>query len=152
MKHSQTHRCIATYARLQYTAIIALLLTISGCGLFELDTESSVLRGRWESNVVPTAGICCGLDLTLENDEENITGRGIIKTPGTRQGDEFQFSIEVTGTYRDNRLELRSTSQANPVFIQGTLMETTQSGNGIILEVDFDGFGHTGEDIVLFQR
>ena len=137
--------------RSPFVAIIALLLTISGCGIFELDTESSVLQGRWESNVVPTAGICCDLDLTLDNDEENITGRGVVKTPGTRQGDEFQFSVELTGTYRDNRLELRSTSQANPVFIQGTLLENSEPSS-IFLEVDFDGFGHTGQDIVLFQR
>ena len=146
-------RHMSTPTRSLYSlAVMILFFVMSGCDFFELDTPSNILDGRWESNVVPTAGICCGLDLTLENDEETITGTGVVKTPGTRQGDEFQFAIEVIGTYRDNRLELRSTSQANPVFIQGTVREIAQPDSDVILEVDFDGFGHTGEDIVLFQR
>lgn len=152
MKYANRYTYMPAYVRPHVLVFLLLSLALSGCGVFELETESSVLRGRWQSNVVPTAGICCDLDLTLDNDEENITGRGIIKTPGTRQGDEFQFSVEVIGTYRDNRLELRSISQANPVFIQGTLVEITQPSNDVTLEVDFNGFGHTGEDITLFQR
>lgn len=152
MKRSRMSRYMSTPLHSPLLVLVALFLSVSGCDFFQLDTASSVLKGRWESNIVPTAGICCDLDLTLENDEENISGTGVIKTPGTRQGDEFQFAVEVVGTYRDNRLELRSTSQANPVFIQGILVENSQLNDGVILEVDFEGFGHTGEDIILFQR
>lgn len=152
MKRSQLYRRLSATLCSPFIVLVALCLSTSGCDFFRLDTASSILEGRWESNVVPTAGICCDLDLTLENDEENITGTGVVKTPGTRQGDEFQFAVEVVGTYRDNRLELRSTSQANPVFIQGTIVENNQLSNDVILEVDFDGFGHMGDGIILFQR
>ena len=133
-------------------SLIIMASALVGCDFFKLETESSIVEGRWSSNVVPSAGNCCGIDLTLDSDDELISGRGVIKVPGSRVGDELQFSVEVTGTFRDERLELESTSQANPVFIQGILTEDTQGSNALNLLVNFEGFGFTARDILLFHR
>ena len=132
--------------------LLAGMLLISGCDVFRLDTESTVLSGRWASNVVARSGDCCHIDLTLNTDDEIITGRGTINTPGQSLGEELQFTVEVSGQFANDRLELRSSSQSNPVFIQGVLDEESDPAGDVVLRVDFEGFGKTGNDIILFQR
>ncbi len=132
---------------------LTVLVLAGGCDVFRLQDESTALSGRWSSDVVARSGDCCEIDLTLEVEEDVVTGQGTINTPGQRIGETLQFSIEVTGQFLNDRLELQSTSQANPVFIEGSLdRQVSTSNNKPALRVNFEGFGRMGRDILLFQR
>ena len=133
-------------------ACACCLLLVSACDLFKLDTESRAITGRWASNVVARSGDCCHIDLNLETDEDIVTGRGVITTPGQSLGEELRFSVEMSGEFRNERLELRSASQANPVVIEGVLDRDASTADETVLRVDFEGFGKSGRDIILFQR
>ena len=128
-----------------------LVLSLSGCDLFNLSDETDLLTGRWTSNVVPQAGDCCHLDLTLDSNKGDIIGSGTIATPGQRVGASDEFAVEVTGSVIDERINLTLNSEYNPGTIQGSVIRNF-NGNDIVIRVNFSGFGYSGRDIVLFPR
>lgn len=127
-------------------------LTLSSCDFFDLGDETDLLNGRWASNVVPQAGNCCHLDLTLDIQENDISGVGTVSTPGPGVGSASDFSIAFTGTIIDERINLSLNSEYNPGTIEGTVIRNFDNDFDIVLQVNFSGFGHSGRNIVLFPR
>ena len=150
--------CRVGYRRYSMTAmnphifLFCALFVLSGCDVFKLSEESDILTGRWSSAVEPASGACCQLDLTLQSRGNNVEGTGFVITPGNRIGTFEQFAIEVAGTFDDDRLQLSLVSKFNPGTISGMIDKEFSEAFSIVLRVDFEGFGHTGEDIVLFPR
>lgn len=128
-----------------------LILGLSGCDLFNLSDETDLVSGRWSSNVVPQAGDCCHLDLTLDSNKGDILGSGTIATPGQRVGASDEFAVEVTGSVIEERINLTLNSEYNPGTIEGTVLRNF-NGNDIVIRVNFSGFGYSGRDIMLFPR
>ncbi len=136
-----------------YLLSCILLFFAAGCDFFNLSDKAEAVSGRWTSNVVPQAGDCCHLDLTLISDDKgDITGTGIVATPGQRVGSVEEFAIEVEGALIDDRISLTLTSEYNPGTIKGSIIRDFNSSSDMVIEVDFVGFGFTGRDIVLFPR
>lgn len=128
-----------------------LMLGLTGCDLFNLSDETDLVSGRWTSNVVPQAGDCCHLDLTLDSNKGDVLGSGTIATPGQRVGASDEFAVEVTGSVIDERINLTLNSEYNPGSIEGTVRRDF-NGNDIVIQVNFSGFGYSGRDILLFPR
>ena len=129
-----------------------LLLLVSGCDVFDLSKQSDLLSGSWTTNVVPLSGECCHLELMLDSEEGQITGTGIVETPGQRVGASQEFSIEVYGTIIDDRVNLVLGSENNPGTIEGVLIQDYNPSFELVMQVNFEGFGHKGRNIVLFPR
>ncbi|MEM8488548.1 MAG: hypothetical protein AAF564_23575 [Bacteroidota bacterium] len=128
-----------------------LMLGLTGCDLFNLSDETDLLTGRWTSNVVPQAGNCCHLDLTLDSNKGDVLGSGTISTPGQRVGASDEFAVEVTGSIIEERISLTLNSEYNPGTIEGSVLRN-HNGNDIVIQVNFSGFGYSGRDIILFPR
>ena len=129
-----------------------LILGISGCDLFNLSDQTDVISGRWASNVVPQSGACCLLDLMLDSNKGDVVGTGTVGTPGQRVGASDEFAIEVTGTITDERINLSLSSEYNPGTITGTIIRDFNSTYDYVIQVNFNGFGYSGKDILLFPR
>ncbi len=128
-----------------------LVLGLSGCDLFNLSDETDLLTGRWTSNVVPQAGDCCHLDLTLDSNKGDVLGSGTISTPGQRVGASDEFAVEVAGSIIKERINLTLNSEYNPGTIEGNVLRN-QNGHDIVIQVNFSGFGYSGRDILLYPR
>ena len=135
---------------LQFCCVILLLG--SGCDVVELNDQRDILNGRWASNIAAVSGVCCHLDLTLETEDGEVIGTGIVETPGQRVGVSEEFTIQVVGTIIDDRVRLELASTNNPGLIEGALERNANSSTNIVLDVNFEGFGFEGRDIVLFPR
>ena len=136
------------------TLVVCLAaLTLTGCDFFDLSDENDLLNGRWASNVVPQAGDCCHLDITLTIDEDNdIVGQGTVGTPGQGVGSLNEFAVAFTGTVIDERINLAFDRKYNPGSIEGTVIRNFNDNFDIVIQVNFNGFGHSGRNIVLFPR
>ena len=132
--------------------ISAFTFLAAGCGLFELSDSSDIVSGDWTSNVAAVAGDCCHLELALESHEGDVSGTGLVETPGNRIGISEEFTIRVTGTVIDDRVRLTLDSTNNPGLIEGHVERNSSLGFDRILRVNFEGFGFEGRDIVLFPK
>lgn len=131
-------------------SILILVFCVSGCDLFSLTDKTDLVTGSWSSNVVPQAGDCCHIELTLDSNKGDVMGTGTVGTPGPRVGSFNQFAIAVTGTIIDERINLSLASDFNPGTIEGVIRRNFNRNIDVVLEVDFSGFGFSGRDIVLF--
>ena len=130
---------------------LALLLQLAACDLFALKQESDVLDGNWASTVAASAGKCCNLTLVLSSEDREVTGEGTVQTPGEGTGDVDTFNIRLKGTLIEDRIRLEFVSDFNPGTIIGAI-DRAYPDQEIVLRVDFEGFGHSGQDIILFPR
>lgn len=127
-----------------------LILALGGCDLFNLSDETDIVSGRWSSNVVPEAGNCCHIDITLDSNKGDVIGSGIVSTPGQRVGAANDFTIAVSGDVIRERINLTLESDYNPGSIEGTLVRNFNNRFDLVLKVNFEGFGYTGRDILLY--
>ena len=128
------------------------MLCVSGCDLFSLTDKTDLVTGSWSSNVVPQSGDCCHIELTLDSNKGDVIGTGTVGTPGARIGVTNEFAIEVSGTIIKERINLELASDFNPGTIEGTIRRNYNNNIDVVIEVNFNGFGFSGRDIVLFPR
>ncbi|MFK7845282.1 MAG: hypothetical protein AB8G77_08275 [Rhodothermales bacterium] len=131
---------------------VILLFSLAGCDLFNLSDETDVVSGRWTSNVVPQAGNCCLLDLTLDSNKGDVIGNGLVGAPGQRVGASDDFVIEVSGTVIGDRINLSLNSEYNPGSIEGNVIRGFNGTTDTVIRVNFSGFGVSGRDIILIRR
>lgn len=138
------------YAPQLFFLLALIIVAGGGCDTLNLSKESDIVTGHWTSNVVPVAGECCHLDLMLLSENGEITGSGIVETPGAQAGLSQEFMIEVTGDIIDDRISLALDSENNPGKIEGVMIKNYSSTFELVLRVNFEGLGYTGRDIILF--
>ncbi len=142
---------LSRYAPPQLFLLFAFLVCFgTGCDTLNLSKESDIVTGHWTSNVVPVSGECCHLDLMLLSENGQITGSGIVETPGAQAGLSQEFMIEVSGQIVGERISLSLTSENNPGKIEGVMIKNYSSTFELVLRVNFEGLGFKGRDIVLF--
>jgi hypothetical protein len=129
-----------------------VLLFVGGCDIFQLNDESSIVNGRWSSTVAAVSGACCQLEIEIVNHDSALSGTGTVETPGRRVGTSDTYSISFSGTLRNDRVDLQLDSEFNEGHIVGRVVRNYSSSYALVLEVDFDGFGYEGKDIILFPR
>ncbi|MEZ4701643.1 MAG: hypothetical protein R2834_14995 [Rhodothermales bacterium] len=128
------------------------LIVASGCDVFQLNDESSIVNGNWSSTVAAVSGTCCQLEIQIKNADGRLTGSGTVETPGRRVGTSDIYSISFSGTLNNDRVDLQLDSEFNSGSIVGQVVRDYSRIYDMVLEVDFSGFGYTGKDIILFPR
>lgn len=129
-----------------------VLVVAGGCDTFRLSDESSIVNGNWSSTVAAVSGACCQLEIDIKNKDGRLTGSGTVETPGRRIGTSDVYSIAFTGSLNNDRVELELDSEFNTGTIVGRVLRDFSTTYAMVLEVDFDGFGYQGKDIILFPR
>ena len=104
--------------------------------------------GRWILGVSQAiTGKCCDADIVIINNAGAITGSGTLTIPGDNAGEVLILAVDVRGAFSGDNMSINLLA---PSGAFGTL-STSDSRSPGYREADFEGFGHSGKDIIFFK-